>query len=77
MRWNCRARRKAHPNSARCRVTDAEKQPRRARCPVCGRAPAPDQRPFCSDRCRQVDLGRWMTEAYAIPATVTPEETED
>ena len=58
-------------------MSDAEKKPRRPRCPVCGRAPAPDQRPFCSDRCRQVDLGRWMTEAYAIPATVTPEEEED
>jgi len=77
MGLNCVAWRKAHPNSARCRVTETEKQPRRPRCPVCGRAPAPDQRPFCSDRCRQVDLGRWMTEAYAIPAAVTPEEEED
>jgi endogenous inhibitor of DNA gyrase (YacG/DUF329 family) len=58
-------------------VTDAEKKPRRPRCPICGRAPVPEQHPFCSDRCRQVDLGRWMTEAYAIPAAITPEETED
>ncbi|MFM7305484.1 MAG: DNA gyrase inhibitor YacG [Alphaproteobacteria bacterium] len=58
-------------------MTGTEKTLRRPRCPICGRAPAPEQRPFCSDRCRQVDLGRWMTEAYAIPAAVTPEETED
>lgn len=38
-------------------------------CPVCGRTP-PDAtfRPFCSARCRQVDLGRWLSEDYAIPA---------
>ena len=58
-------------------MTDAEKKPRRQRCPVCRRPSAPEQRPFCSDRCRQVDLGRWLTEAYAIPAAVMPEEEEE
>ncbi|MBM3586435.1 MAG: DNA gyrase inhibitor YacG [Alphaproteobacteria bacterium] len=57
-------------------MTDTEKKPRRPRCPICGRAPAPEQRPLFFDRCRQKDLGRWMTEAYAIPAAVTPEKTE-
>ena len=57
-------------------MTGAEKKPRRPRCPVCGRAPAPEQRPFCSGRCRQVDLGRWLTEAYAIPAQ-EPETEEE
>ena len=57
-------------------MTGAEKKPRRPRCPVCGRTPAPEQRPFCSDRCRQVDLGRWLTEAYAIPAQ-EPETEEE
>ncbi|MBL6459227.1 DNA gyrase inhibitor YacG [Belnapia sp. T6] len=38
-------------------------------CPVCGRPADPEGRfrPFCSARCRQVDLGRWLAEDYAIP----------
>lgn len=37
------------------------------RCPVCGRRASQETRPFCSPRCAQVDLGRWLTGAYAIP----------
>lgn len=49
-------------------------------CPVC-RKPVPpaaegrrSPRPFCSDRCRQVDLGRWLTGAYAVPVAKEDEE---
>jgi endogenous inhibitor of DNA gyrase (YacG/DUF329 family) len=45
-----------------------------ARCPICDRpldaedrADLPDF-PFCSPRCRLIDLGRWLGEAYRIPA---------
>jgi endogenous inhibitor of DNA gyrase (YacG/DUF329 family) len=31
--------------------------------------------PFCSPRCRQIDLGRWLGEVYRIPKS-TPEEAE-
>jgi len=56
----------------------------RARCPTC-RAPVetdpaarPKWYPFCSDRCRLVDLHRWLTGAYAIPvAAPTPEDLEE
>jgi len=46
-------------------------RPRRP-CPVCGRPtqasdPEGKFRPFCSARCRQVDLGRWLAEDYAVP----------
>ena len=47
------------------------------RCPICGKqfempsSPAP---PFCSDRCRQIDLGRWLKEGYSVPATRQPED---
>lgn len=42
--------------------------PKRARpCPVCGRPAAAAERPFCSRRCRAVDLNRWLQGAYAIP----------
>ena len=38
------------------------------RCPICGRPRVHDYRPFCSARCRDVDLGRWFGEAYRVPA---------
>lgn len=36
-------------------------------CPVCGKPMQPGQR-FCSDRCQRVDLGRWLSGDYAVPA---------
>ena len=36
-------------------------------CPICGEPSTRPTRPFCSPRCRQVDLHRWLTGAYAIP----------
>jgi len=39
-------------------------------CPVCGDSFEPDlsvTMPFCSERCRQVDLGRWFDEDYGLP----------
>ena len=36
-------------------------------CPVCKRPEAPEHRPFCSPRCRDIDLGRWLKGLYAIP----------
>ncbi|UWQ19373.1 DNA gyrase inhibitor YacG [Jannaschia sp. M317] len=38
-------------------------------CPICQKPPAPKYRPFCSARCADVDLGRWMRGAYAVPST--------
>ena len=32
--------------------------------------------PFCSERCRTIDLGRWLGEAYGLPATPDPEADE-
>lgn len=32
--------------------------------------------PFCSDRCRVIDLGNWASEKYVIPAPLEPEELE-
>ncbi|MFW6027689.1 MAG: DNA gyrase inhibitor YacG [bacterium] len=55
-------------------------------CPICGRKTDLHYRPFCSRRCADVDLGRWLSGAYAIPAEehdgedggkVTPSESED
>jgi uncharacterized protein len=50
------------------------------RCPTCRRevAPAPGNAhaPFCSARCRTLDLGRWLDGAYAVPVG-TPDEDDD
>jgi endogenous inhibitor of DNA gyrase (YacG/DUF329 family) len=56
-------------------MTEPEAPPRQPpRCPVCGRPTAAETRPFCSPRCRQVDLGRWLSGAYAVPTEEPPEE---
>ena len=39
-------------------------------CPTCQKtvdAPDPKTTPFCSVRCQQIDLSRWLGEAYALP----------
>lgn len=41
-------------------------------CPICAKDTDPQYRPFCSRRCADVDLGRWLKGSYAIP--VAPEE---
>ncbi len=44
---------------------------RKVRCPQCGEdslwSPENPSRPFCSDRCRQIDLGCWANDSYRIP----------
>lgn len=44
-------------------------------CPICGKPQVERYRPFCSKRCADIDLNRWLTGAYAIP--VVEEEDED
>jgi endogenous inhibitor of DNA gyrase (YacG/DUF329 family) len=46
-------------------------------CPACGK-PAPFHasnpfRPFCSERCRLIDLGQWANEGYRVPAVEEPD----
>ncbi|HWD59481.1 MAG TPA: DNA gyrase inhibitor YacG [Stellaceae bacterium] len=40
--------------------------PRLAPCPICGKPAVRAQRPFCSPRCRNVDLGRWLHGVYRV-----------
>ena len=42
-------------------------------CPICRGAPVADYRPFCSRRCADLDLGKWLNGDYAVPAA----EVED
>jgi uncharacterized protein len=48
------------------------------RCPICKKSVTVETAdfPFCSDRCREIDLGKWATGAYVIPSTET-DEVED
>lgn len=46
-----------------------------AACPICGKPGNEKYRPFCSKHCADVDLNRWFSGAYAIPAT--PDDDED
>ena len=49
------------------------------RCPTCGTSVAADGpfRPFCSDRCKNVDLGAWLLGHYRIPAAPDPDAEPD
>ncbi|MBG1232638.1 DNA gyrase inhibitor YacG [Aestuariivirga litoralis] len=48
--------------------------PRPRPCPICNKPAGPKHHPFCSDRCREVDLNRWLGGQYAIPAVENDEE---
>jgi endogenous inhibitor of DNA gyrase (YacG/DUF329 family) len=44
-------------------------------CPICGKPEVNEFRPFCSRRCADIDLNRWLSGVYAIP--VKEDEDED
>ena len=50
----------------------------RVKCPTCQREIDWSQspfRPFCSERCRLIDLGAWLAEKHAIPGEPVPDES--
>ena len=50
------------------------------RCPICEKHFDPassSAMPFCSERCRLIDLGRWLGEAYSVPVERNPEDEKD
>ncbi len=40
-------------------------------CPICHKDSSPKYRPFCSKRCADIDLGRWLSGAYVLPSPET------
>lgn len=50
-------------------------------CPTCGRripwSPDNRWRPFCSERCKLIDLGEWLSENNRIPGEELPPEDDD
>jgi endogenous inhibitor of DNA gyrase (YacG/DUF329 family) len=46
-------------------------------CPICGKPATEASQPFCSERCRDVDLNRWLSNSYVIPGTKDEDEEAD
>ena len=55
-------------------------KPKLVTCPQCGSAvawdPSNKYRPFCSERCKMIDLGAWATESYRIPVEEDDDQLE-
>jgi endogenous inhibitor of DNA gyrase (YacG/DUF329 family) len=51
------------------------KSPGSKPCPICGKPAVPEFHPFCTRRCANVDLNRWLGGVYAVP--VKDDEDED
>jgi len=67
----------------RAALTEAKQQDltmKQVKCPTCGTlasyAGNPD-RPFCSERCRLLDLGQWADEGYRIAGKPAPQQQND
>ena len=60
-------------------MTETDNAPPPAKpCPICGKPAVARFKPFCSSRCADIDLSKWLGGNYAIPAeeAETPEGTE-
>lgn len=55
---------------------DAIAPPPAKPCPICGKNAAPRFRPFCSARCRLIDLGRWLGGNYRIAGDEPPDDPD-
>lgn len=57
---------------------DQPAKPRIVRCPACGGdsifAPSNPYRPFCSERCKNLDLGAWASESFRVPDETPPDD---
>ena len=57
---------------------DKPAKPRIVRCPACGGdsiyAPTNPFRPFCSERCKNMDLGAWASESFRVPDETPPDD---
>lgn len=56
-----------------------ENQPRASagQCPICGKPTTESAKPFCSKRCADVDLQRWLSGRYAIPAVEADKQSSE
>jgi endogenous inhibitor of DNA gyrase (YacG/DUF329 family) len=68
------------PSAAALKMPAKKKSAKLLHCPTCGMIvrPRDEDFPFCSDRCRKIDLGKWAMGAYKISSPVLdPEVLED
>jgi len=56
-------------------MNEIERKTTAARCPISGKPTEQAFRPFCSKRCADIDLNRWLSGVYAVP--VKEDEDED
>lgn len=47
-----------------------------ARCPTCGKPADATYRPFCTKRCADIDLGRWLKEGYRVETEEAPSDED-
>lgn len=45
-------------------------------CPICDKESVQTYRPFCSKRCADLDLAKWLSGSYVLPGDEEPEEDE-
>jgi endogenous inhibitor of DNA gyrase (YacG/DUF329 family) len=57
-------------------LSSSTERPARRLCPICGKPATPQHRPFCSARCAQIDLGRWLKGNYRIPTEEAPDDAD-
>lgn len=55
---------------------DKKKRKRTPGCPICGKPVDKAFRPFCSERCKTIDLGRWLGGDYRLQTNEEPDEAE-
>ena len=58
-------------------MSEGDRQAPAGACPHCGKPAVQAFRPFCSKRCADVDLNRWLKGVYAVPVTEMDDEDGD
>lgn len=58
------------------RVVPFPRLARAGKCPICGATVVRQHRPFCSRRCADADLGRWLEGGYRIPTEERPDHAD-
>ena len=67
----------SRPDFASTSTAPTESTRSKGHCPICRAPTEPDFRPFCSRRCADVDLSRWLKGSYAVPGDIEADEDGD
>ncbi len=59
------------------KAAGSRKRPAKKKCPICGKPATAASKPFCSEHCRDVDLNRWLSDAYVIPGGKDKDEDKE